>query len=119
MLLNANGWSTLKLVKTIPKYLDILSRQALHMVKFMLASAGRRQVSARCRSARLVLLGGDNLYLATASPAGISHALWDADQAVRFCSGLSLSLPQESRGGECWYLSGLHFTNYNHWPNPA
>ena len=63
-------------------------------------------------------LGGDYLYLTTAIPPGIAPALRDADQAIRFCSALSLSLPQESRGGECWLLSGLHFTNYNHCASP-
>jgi prepilin-type N-terminal cleavage/methylation domain-containing protein/prepilin-type processing-associated H-X9-DG protein len=62
--------------------------------------------------------GGDYLYLTTASPPGISPNLWDADQAVRFCSDLPLTLPQESRGGECWLLSGLHFTDYNHCASP-
>ncbi len=63
-------------------------------------------------------LGGDYLYLTTAVRPGVSPALWDADQAVRYCSSLSLSLPQESRGGESWLLSGLHFTNYNHCASP-
>jgi hypothetical protein len=63
-------------------------------------------------------LGGDNVYVSTAAPPGISHTLWDADQALRFCAGLSLTLPQESRGGECWLLSGLQFTNYNHCASP-
>jgi prepilin-type N-terminal cleavage/methylation domain-containing protein/prepilin-type processing-associated H-X9-DG protein len=63
-------------------------------------------------------LGGDNIYLSTAPPPGISHSLWDADEAVRFCLGLSSSVPQESRGGESWLLSGLHFTNYNHCASP-
>jgi prepilin-type processing-associated H-X9-DG protein len=62
--------------------------------------------------------GGDYLYLATAPPPSIPSQLFDPDQAVRFCSGLSLSLPQESRGGESWLLSGLHFTNYNHCATP-
>lgn len=62
--------------------------------------------------------GGDYVYLTTATPPGISPALWDPDQAVRYCSGLSLSLPQESRGGESWLLSGLHFTDYNHCATP-
>jgi len=62
--------------------------------------------------------GGDYLYLATAIPPNIPPALYDPDQAVRYCSGLPLSLPQESRGGESWLLSGLHFTNYNHCATP-
>ncbi len=62
--------------------------------------------------------GGDYLYLTTARAPGIAPALWDADQAIRYCSQLSLSLPQESRGGESWLLSGLHFTDYNHCASP-
>ena len=62
--------------------------------------------------------GGDYVYLTTAIPPGISPALYDPDQAIRFCSGLPLTLPQESRGGESWLLSGLHFTNYNHCATP-
>jgi len=62
--------------------------------------------------------GGDYLYLNTANPPSIATSLWDPDQAVQFCSGLPLSLPQESRGGESWFLSGLHFTNYNHCTTP-
>jgi prepilin-type N-terminal cleavage/methylation domain-containing protein len=62
--------------------------------------------------------GGDYLYVATATPPNIPPALFDPDQALRYCSSLSLSLPQESRGGESWFLSGLHFTNYNHCAAP-
>jgi prepilin-type N-terminal cleavage/methylation domain-containing protein/prepilin-type processing-associated H-X9-DG protein len=62
--------------------------------------------------------GGDYLYVATAVPPNISPALYNADQAVQYCSDLSLSLPQESRGGESWFLSGLHFTSYNHCATP-
>jgi prepilin-type N-terminal cleavage/methylation domain-containing protein/prepilin-type processing-associated H-X9-DG protein len=62
--------------------------------------------------------GGDYLYLATATPPNLAPDLYNPDQAVRYCSGLSLSLPQESRGGESWLLSGLHFTNYNHCATP-
>jgi prepilin-type N-terminal cleavage/methylation domain-containing protein/prepilin-type processing-associated H-X9-DG protein len=62
--------------------------------------------------------GGDYLYLATAVQPNLPPQLFDPDQAIGFCSGLSLSLPQESRGGESWLLSGLHFTNYNHCAAP-
>jgi prepilin-type N-terminal cleavage/methylation domain-containing protein len=36
------------------------------------------------------------------------------------CISSARSLPVESRGGESWFLSGLHFTNYDHCvpPNP-
>jgi prepilin-type N-terminal cleavage/methylation domain-containing protein/prepilin-type processing-associated H-X9-DG protein len=63
-------------------------------------------------------LGGDYVYLTTAIPPGISPALYDPDQVIGYCSGLPLTLPQESRGGESWLLSGLHFTNYNHCATP-
>ena len=62
--------------------------------------------------------GGDYLYVATAIQPNISPSVWDPDEAVRYCSGLSMSLPQESRGGESWLLSSLHFTNYNHCATP-
>jgi type II secretory pathway pseudopilin PulG len=54
---------------------------------------------------------GDYLYQSTA-------VLLDADQAVAYCSELPLSVPQESRGGVSWLVSGLHFTNYNHCTTP-
>jgi prepilin-type processing-associated H-X9-DG protein len=62
--------------------------------------------------------GGDYLYTATATPPSMAAALYDPDQAIRYCAGLSMALPQESRGGESWLLSGLHFTNYNHCATP-
>ncbi len=42
-----------------------------------------------------------------------------ADQALAACSA-SRSAEYESRGGESWFVSGIHFTNYNHCatPNP-
>lgn len=62
--------------------------------------------------------GGDYVYRTPAPPSGLSPAFRNPDQTVRFCAGLSLSLPQESRGGETWFLSGLHFTDYNHCAPP-
>lgn len=49
----------------------------------------------------------------------VGSAVGSADQALAACSS-SLSPNVESRGGECWFLSGLHFTDYNHCatPNP-
>lgn len=43
-----------------------------------------------------------------------------ADGAISLCNiiNASPSPPQESRGGESWFLSGLHFTNYNHCASP-
>jgi len=37
-----------------------------------------------------------------------------ADQAVELCSSVPAGYAVESRGGESWFLSGFHFTNYNH-----
>jgi type II secretory pathway pseudopilin PulG len=62
--------------------------------------------------------GGDYVYMTTGAPPDIARSLYDPDKAVHFCSELSLSLPKESRGGESWFLSGLHFTNYNHCAPP-
>ncbi len=42
-----------------------------------------------------------------------------ADQAIQYCATLSpLNAPVESRGGESWFLSGYHFTGYNHVTTP-
>jgi prepilin-type N-terminal cleavage/methylation domain-containing protein/prepilin-type processing-associated H-X9-DG protein len=62
--------------------------------------------------------GGDYIYVATAVQPMIAPVLYDPDQAVRYCANLPLSTPQESRGGESWAISGLHFTNYNHCATP-
>ena len=37
-----------------------------------------------------------------------------ADQAVALCSSLPPTSAEESRGGESWFISGFHFTSYNH-----
>ncbi|WP_158633389.1 DUF1559 family PulG-like putative transporter [Tautonia sociabilis] len=43
----------------------------------------------------------------------------DPDWAVSVCTGLSpRSVPHESRGGETWFLSGLHCSNSNHGAPP-
>ena len=44
----------------------------------------------------------------------------DPDVALSVCRSLppSPATPHESRGGESWFLSGLHFTNYNHCSTP-
>jgi prepilin-type N-terminal cleavage/methylation domain-containing protein len=62
--------------------------------------------------------GGDYVCVATAKPPNIMADLADPDQALRYCAELSLSHHQESRGGESWFLSGFHFTNYNHCATP-
>ena len=58
-------------------------------------------------------LGGD--YLLTDTPA---DAVSSPDQAISLCATASPWLPHESRGGESWFLSGLHFTCYNHCATP-
>jgi prepilin-type N-terminal cleavage/methylation domain-containing protein/prepilin-type processing-associated H-X9-DG protein len=40
------------------------------------------------------------------------------DQAVSLCSTLPPTTPVESRGGESWFLSGFHFSSYNHCLTP-
>ena len=60
-------------------------------------------------------LGGDYLLFRTLE---WSEYFNSPDQTLQFCSSLSLSLPQESRGGESWFLSGFHFTCYNHCATP-
>ena len=48
--------------------------------------------------------------------------LYPLEVAIARCRSRELpDLPAESRGGESWFLSGLHFTNYNHLlpPNAA
>ena len=60
-------------------------------------------------------LGGDYLVI----PA--EYARTDgADWAVAACSQAKPGALQESKGGETWFLSGYHNTNYNHCrtPNP-
>jgi len=41
-----------------------------------------------------------------------------ADGAVRACSGVPSTSPVERQGGESWFVSGLHYTNYNHCATP-
>jgi type II secretory pathway pseudopilin PulG len=61
-------------------------------------------------------MGGDYVYVRIPTWHGL---LLEPDQAVRFCSALSQSEGYvESRGGESWFLSGLHFTSYNHCAAP-
>jgi hypothetical protein len=59
---------------------------------------------------------GSGDYLLT--NAGFGPAPNDADQAISLCSRAPPSLPHESRGGESWFLSGYHFTGYNHATTP-
>ena len=40
------------------------------------------------------------------------------DWAVSVCASTSSSTPIETRSGESWFLSGFHFTDYNHSSTP-
>ena len=50
--------------------------------------------------------------------AGVDKDLGGADWAVSVCSAVPSSAPFESRSGESWFLSGYHFTSYNHCTPP-
>jgi len=41
-----------------------------------------------------------------------------ADDALRYCAGRSTAGPHDSRSGESWFLSGFHFTTFNHCATP-
>ncbi len=49
---------------------------------------------------------------------GVDKSIGGADAALRICASASPDLPEESRSGETWFLSGFHFTNYNHCAPP-
>jgi type II secretory pathway pseudopilin PulG len=48
------------------------------------------------------------------SPFSGAVELLSADQAVEVCDSVPAGYAVESRGGESWFVSGFHFTNYNH-----
>jgi prepilin-type N-terminal cleavage/methylation domain-containing protein len=48
------------------------------------------------------------------SPFGGAVMNLSADQAVELCESVPAGYAVESRGGESWFVSGFHFTNYNH-----
>jgi prepilin-type N-terminal cleavage/methylation domain-containing protein len=48
------------------------------------------------------------------SPFGGAVEILSADQAVTLCDSVPAGYAVESRGGESWFVSGFHFTNYNH-----
>ncbi len=50
-------------------------------------------------------------YLLT--PIG-NQKIGGCERAIGLCGKMPLSLPHDSRSGESWFLSGYHFTNYNH-----
>lgn len=48
------------------------------------------------------------------SPFDGAAEILSADQAVELCDSVPAGYAVESRGGESWFVSGFHFTNYNH-----
>jgi prepilin-type N-terminal cleavage/methylation domain-containing protein/prepilin-type processing-associated H-X9-DG protein len=49
----------------------------------------------------------------------LGYTYMSPDATVLYCDSLaSLNAPYESRGGESWFLTGYHFTNYNHCATP-
>ena len=57
-------------------------------------------------------------YLLTPLLSTVQRPVRGPDLALAACSSASRSLPDESRAGESWFLSGLHFTNFNHCATP-
>ena len=49
---------------------------------------------------------------------GSDRNQWQPDLALSLCAAWSKGGPHESRAGESWFLSGNHFTNYNHVQTP-
>lgn len=53
------------------------------------------------------------------TPTAAYSGSWDeADAVLNFCGQAVAESSFESRGGESWFLSGLHFTGYNHVATP-
>ncbi len=50
--------------------------------------------------------------------AGDDKLMGGADEALMICSTAAATLPLETRSGEAWFLSGFHFTDYNHCATP-
>ncbi|WP_165227597.1 DUF1559 family PulG-like putative transporter [Aquisphaera insulae] len=48
------------------------------------------------------------------SPFNGAAQILSADEAVELCNSVPAGFAVESRGGESWFVSGFHFTNYNH-----
>lgn len=63
---------------------------------------------------------GPGDYLLTSIGAGRRGPLPGPDWAVVACTDVPVASPTETRSGESWFVSGLHFTRYNHCtaPNP-
>jgi prepilin-type N-terminal cleavage/methylation domain-containing protein len=65
-------------------------------------------------SAQSFKTGGD-YYISTSNNAS---GLKSADSALTICADATKSFIVNPRAGESWFLSGLHFTNYNHCTTP-
>lgn len=52
------------------------------------------------------------------TPISTQSSYGGGDWAVSQCRAQPADLPVESRSGESWFLSGFHFTNYNHCAPP-
>ncbi len=51
-------------------------------------------------------------------PADYGGSVRWSDEAIALCAGNRATNPHESRGGESWFVTGFHFTNYNHCLSP-
>jgi type II secretory pathway pseudopilin PulG len=47
-----------------------------------------------------------------------SEIVTSGDAAIAVCQAMAGTSPHESRAGESWFLSGFHYTNYNHCAPP-
>jgi prepilin-type processing-associated H-X9-DG protein len=56
-------------------------------------------------------------YVLTGAGDGVT-GIETIDWVVSICLSASESLPIETRSGESWFLSGYHFTDYNHCATP-
>jgi hypothetical protein len=57
-------------------------------------------------------------YLVPTNAGGLQGPLFGPDRAVAVCANMPPMPPTETRSGESWFLSGLHFTQYNHCATP-
>lgn len=60
--------------------------------------------------------GGD--YTLTSQSASTYNAMRGSDEAVSICRSLKSINPHSSKGGESWFVTGYHYTNYNHCTTP-
>lgn len=70
--------------------------------------------SERTRGDWTKVFYNDGDYMLAKSPFSVT----DPDTGGAFCGSIPGDVPHESRAGESWFYSGLHFTNYNHCLGP-